>query len=722
MKKITIMLLAFALIFTCTACMAGEVTAAAGTSIITLNGNSITLDGSGATIDGSTITITSAGTYSIGGTLNNGQIKVDTQDSETVKLILEGVDISSSTSSPIYISNAEKTVITLAAGTKNAVKDGSSYTGQDATSGEPDAAIFSRDDLTINGDGSLTVNANYYDGITSKDDLNINGGIITVNSVNDGVTGRDSVIIKGGTTTIKAGGDGIQSNNDEDTTKGYISIEDGTINIISVADGVQAETSLTVSGGSTTIVSGGGAGNSINPDTNGNSRGIPGSDTRIDTSELSTGKGLKAGTALTVTGGTITIDSADDSIHSHGVVTINGGAIKAASGDDGIHAESNVVINGGDIRITNCYEGIEGADITINDGTIHIVARDDALNTPSGSGVTSTTAQPVSGQPGAGQPGQGSFETSGNMPLHINGGTLVVNAGGDGLDINGPITMTGGVVIVNGPTDDGNGAIDYAGSFKITGGTLVASGSSGMAQAPDSSSTQYSVMLTYAAAQSAGTMVHVETKTGESILTFVPAKAYQSVLFSLPQIASGTGYIVYSGGSSTGTATDGLYSGGTYTPGTVVTNFTISSIVTNAGSAGVKNPGAMPGNRTNGMPGDKTGGLPNSANGTTTGVTTWKTNNYLNNYTSGKTNWTTGSYLSSTTRSKTSWMTTRMVGNSTSSRTISVKNSIPVVTAGTPGFQAVGASNRIATGTFNANAVNPGGIMTQAPSPRIIPR
>ena len=361
MRTITVMLLAFALIFTVTACMAGEVTTATGTTTITLNGNSITMDGSGATIDGSTVTITSAGTYNVGGTLNNGQIKVDTQDTETVKLVLDGVDISSSTSAPIYIVNAEKTVITLSAGSKNTVTDGNTYTALD-TSGEPNAAIFSKDDLTINGDGTLTVNANYNDGITSKDDLKINGGIITVNAVNDGVRGRDSVVVKGGTTTIKAAGDGIQSNNDEDSTKGYVSIEDGTINIIAGADGIQAETSLTVSGGMVTISSGGSSNNaaSTNAGNNQNPMGNPGMNTNTATTDTASAKGLKAGVALVITGGTINLDSSDDTIHSDGSISISGGTINAASGDDGMHAESTLEINGGDISITKCYEGIEG--------------------------------------------------------------------------------------------------------------------------------------------------------------------------------------------------------------------------------------------------------------------------------------------------------------------------------------------------------------------------
>jgi hypothetical protein len=143
--------------------------------------------------------------------------------------------------------------------------------------------------------------------------------------------------------------------------------------------------------------------------------------------------------------------------------------------------------------------------------------------------------------------------------------------------------MTGGDVIINGPTADFNGALDYYGTFKITGGFLVAVGSSGMAQAPSTSSTQYSVMMTFPSAQSAGTMVHFESEDGKDILTFVPEKAYESVVLCSPELKYGSTYVVYSGGRSTGTVTDGLYSGGTYSGGTQITSFTISSVVTMAG-------------------------------------------------------------------------------------------------------------------------------------------
>jgi hypothetical protein len=554
-------------------------------SYIKLEGDSITFEGSGATVNGNIVTITSAGLYSISGTLNDGQIIVDTVDEETVVLVLNGADITYSTSAPIYVSNAEKTVITLADGTENHVTDGASYIFGGAED-EPNAAVFSKDDLTINGNGSLTVNANYNNGIASKDDLKITGGSITVNAVNDGIKGRDSIAVKDGTITINAGGDGMQANNDIDAEKGYVAIEGGTLDITAGLDGIQAETSLLVSGGDIAITSGGGSVEASSSGGGFGGRGMGGNPNKTDESA----KGLKAGVDLTITGGEIQISSLDDALHSNVRITINGGDILLASGDDGVHGDDVLTINGGVLNITQSYEGLESVIITINDGTIHLVASDDGINAVSGDDGTAVNGRPM--------PGPGNFE-SGDNYLYVNGGYIAIDAMGDGLDINGPINMTGGVVIVNGPTSNNNGALDYSGAFQITGGFLLAVGSSGMAQAPSTSSTQYSVLHTFPSPQAAGTMVHIETKDGEEILTFVPTKAYQSVLLSSPELENGSTCLVYSEGSSTGTVTDGLYSGGTYTAGTQVTSFTISGIVTGAGSYGGGFPGGPGGN----MPG-----------------------------------------------------------------------------------------------------------------------
>jgi hypothetical protein len=569
------------------------------TSQIILAGDAIEFYGSGAVVDGTQIAITSAGTYCLSGTLNDGQIIVNTKDEETVRLILNGVDISCSTSSPIYVKNAEKTVITLAEGTENLVTDGDAYIIEDSLiedseSIEPNAAIFSKDDLTINGSGSLTVNANYNNGVQSKDDLKITGGNITVNAVNDGIKGRDSIAIKNANITVNAGADGMQSNNDADEEKGYVFIESGTIAITAGNDGIQAETSLIISGGNITISSGGGSANSSsNIGQEGNTWGNWGNrgmDWDIGTdSDSSTGsaKGLKAGVNITITGGTINIDSSDDSIHSNDSITINGGNMILTSGDDGMHSDSTLEINGGEISITKSYEGIESAVITINDGNIHITSSDDGINVRGGNDGSSID----------GRPGQNEFTDTGNNHLYINGGYTVIDATGDGLDVNGSINMTAGDVIINGPTSDMNGATDYLGTFTVTGGFMVAVGSSGMAQAPGTSSTQYSVLINFSTQQSADTIVHIETEDGEEILTFVPTKTYQSVLLCSPELENGETYIVYLGGSSTGTVTDCLYSGGKYTAGTQITSFTISSIVTWVGSSGSGFPGGGKPNR-----------------------------------------------------------------------------------------------------------------------------
>ncbi len=542
-------------------------------SYIELAGDTITFEGEGTMVSGSLVTITSAGTYRISGTLDDGQIIVDTQDEETVYLVLDGVDITSSTSAPIYVSNAEKTVITLADGTENAVTDGASYVFEDADSDEPDAAVFSEDDLTINGGGSLTVNANYNNGITSKDDLKITGGTITVNAVNDGIKGRDSIAVLDGTITVNAGGDGLQSNNDEDAEKGYIAIEGGIFDITAGLDGIQAQTNLMISGGELTIVAGGGSIDS----SGGSAWGGPGMDGNPNNITESA-KGLKAGVNLSITDGVIQIDSLDDAIHSNDSIVISGGDVQLASGDDGIHADAVLTINGGDLNITRSYEGLESVVITINDGMIHLTASDDGINASSGNDGAEAGAQPMRGA------GPGGFE-SGDNYLYINGGYIVVNANGDGVDVNGSIEMTAGTVIVNGPTNDGNGPLDYLGAFNISGGYLVAVGSAGMAQAPSTTSNQYSVMYNFTSPQAAGTMVHIETESGQDVLTFVPAKQYQSVLLSSRELESGSTYVVFSGGSSSGTVSDGLCSGGTYTGGAQVASFTITGMVTGAGSS-----------------------------------------------------------------------------------------------------------------------------------------
>ncbi len=564
---------------------------------IALEGDTASSNGKGVTVDGGVVTITTPGTYSLSGSLVDGQIIVDTKgevdEGSTVRLILNGVTLANTVTAPINIVQAEKTIITLAENTQNSVSGGSNLADTDA--GYLNAAIYSADDLTISGSGSLLVDGTGQDGITCKDGLILAGGEITVNAVDDGIRGKDYLVVKSGVITVDAQGDGLKSDNDQDDEQGYIYIEDGTLDITSGGDAIYAQTDVLISGGTFTLVTGGGSSLAFDP-------------------SLSA-KGIKADVQVNIDGGSFDINAADDAVHSNDNIVINDGTFMIATGDDGFHADSLLEINGGSIRITESYEGLESAVININGGEIYISAEDDGINivggvdgsgmmmpgqgmggrTPPGGDFTQGDRTPPEGElpedgrpvlgemPQGGWPGQDNFAYTGSNLLSINGGYVLIDAGGDGIDANGSIKMTDGVVLVNGPTENMNGALDCIGSFTISGGFLVAAGSAGMAEAPDDSSTQPSLLLNFTNPQQAGTLVHIRTSAGAEILTFAPSKTYQSIAFSSVDLVEGEMYEVYLGGTSTGIEADGLYQDGVVTAGAQYTSFSISEILTRIG-------------------------------------------------------------------------------------------------------------------------------------------
>ena len=611
----------------------------ARSSFITLADGMVRFDGSGAEVNtkGDKVTITKAGTYVVSGTVSDAQIVVDVEEVGPVRLVLNGADITCSTSAPVYVKNAEKVIVVLADGTRNALTDGASYVFKDSDTDEPNATLFSKTNLTINGTGSLIVTANYNDGITSKDDLKIVSGNITITAANDAVKGKDCLGVKEAHLTVTAEGDGLQATNDTEVDKGFICVSGGVLDITAGADGIQAETTLLVSGGELDLVTGGGSANAPahtgdfgNTGGNwgqnqagggGHGRGstttttaapttpttptttVWSGETDTETTDGSdSAKALKAGSGVFIDGGTITIDSSDDSVHSNDSIQIDGGTLTLASGDDAIHADASVEINGGEIAISTSYEGIESNVITVNDGTIHLASSDDGIN-----GVTSVTGSSATGSAttgtawgqGGGQ-GGGMFGESGDAQLVLNGGYVFLDARGDGLDINGAIEMTGGTVIVNGPTESMNGALDYYEELKVTGGYLLAVGSTGMAEAPSDSSAQYSIMVNLDQVQAAGTLIHIQAEDGSDILTFAPTKQYQSVVLCSPVLQEGATYTVFLGGSCTGSAVDGLYSGGSYSGGTEYATLTISGMVTTSGAGGMMMPGGTHGGATQG--------------------------------------------------------------------------------------------------------------------------
>lgn len=512
------------------------------TCAVKLSDSGITVNGSGAKVSGKTVNITSSGVYELSGTCSDGKLCIEADDKAEITLVLNNASLTSTSGSVIDCEKAKTLMLYTNAGTENSLSDCSGYKTDDSA----DAAVFTRSDLILAGEGTLNINGVYGDAVKCKDAIEITGGKLVVNSEDDGVTGKDSVTVRGGELVINSGGDGVKSTNDTDAGRGFILIEDGEISIESGTDGIQAETSLTVEGGSITIVSGGAAadaeieasGEDWDFDKRGggfwNNQGTQSSN--ADTESI---KGLKASGDLTITGGDINVKSADDSVHSNSNVKITNGTLLLSSGDDGVHADGSLTVTGGTITVAKSYEGLEGKTIDISGGVIDITAADDGINAASGGS-------------GFSAPGQRNSENY----LSISGGDITVNAGGDGIDSNGDIAQSGGVLVVYGPTSSANAAMDYDGSYAMSGGTLIAVGSIGMAQAP---STLSQPCLAVSANASAGSKIEVKAG-GETILETTTPKAAQSLIFSCEEFKAGTEYEIYVDGklASTLTAEEGL--------------------------------------------------------------------------------------------------------------------------------------------------------------------
>lgn len=561
---------------------------------ILLSGSSASVSGTGAEAENGIVTITEGGTYEISGTLEDGQICVKAPD-EDVTLILKNVSVTSSSGSPFVILKANSVTLSLPDGTESTLTDSETYDSDE----DADACLYSKADLTIEGTGTLTVNANYKNGITGKDTLTIRNSTLSVTAANHGITGKDSLTAENASLTVQSGGDAIRSTNNEDGALGFIILTDCTLDLTAAEDGVQAETVLTIDGGSYAIITAGGSDGTIDEDTS--------------------AKGLKAGTQVTISGGTFDLDCCDDAIHSNGNVDISGGSFTLSTGDDGIHADDTVTVTNGAIDILKSYEGMEGVTVNIEGGDINIVSSDDGINVadgtssgfkgsfpggqnnsdgtlptppsdqdgtnggtpptpPTGQNVSdSSRPTPPSGQDGAadtntppapptdasgeapsdlpsmpegGFDGQQPGNAAGSSPCSVNisGGTIRIDASGDGIDSNGDLNVSGGTIYVSGPTNDGDSALDYDGSAAITGGTIVAAGYSGMAQNFGSSSTQGSILLT--ASSVTGGTITLTDADGNVLVEYTPEKNYNCVVVSCPELTEGGAYTLSLGGET----------------------------------------------------------------------------------------------------------------------------------------------------------------------------
>ena len=429
------------------------------------------------TVSDGVITITKAGNYKLTGTYE-GQIKVEAADSDMVRLILNNATITNSTGAAINVVEADEVVIYTASGTTNTVSDGSSYS--DTASGSPDAAIYSKSDLTLAGEGTLKVEGKYEEGIHTTDGLVIASGTLEVNAANTGIKGKDYVDILDGTITVTASQDGIKATNDTDGNRGWVRLSGGTVNISAGDDGFKAERVLEISGG------------------------------------------------------TLNITQANEGIEAQ-YINILDGTVNVTSSDDGINASYSTT--------STTTESASTSTTQTTQGNQSAQGNQAALQAPSGSAGQA----PAGGQApsGGGAGGGGTFEVV-DATINITGGTVTVNANGDGIDSNGTATLSGGTVIVNGPFTGGNASLDTNGDLLLNGTTVAAGNSGDMFEAPSTSSTSGYVKISNVSNLSAGTTVQVADSSGNVVANYKVTNSNTAlILVSSSKITKGESYTVY---------------------------------------------------------------------------------------------------------------------------------------------------------------------------------
>ena len=438
---------------------------------ITLSGSSASAESgaSGVTIDGSTITISAEGTYIFSGSLTDGQVIVDADDTAKVQIVLDGAGITSSSSAALYVKSADKVFVTTASGSENTLANGGTFTAIDDSN--IDGAVFAKDDITFNGSGSLTVTSPAGHGIVGKDDVKIAGGSLAITAAKHGVQANDSARFAAADVTIEAGTDGVH-----------------------VSDNADEET----------------------------------------------------GTA------------------SDSYFYIADGDIRINAGDDGIHADAQALVEGGSITVSSSYEGLEALEITVSGGDIDVTATDDGFNAAGGNSSSSDSNafgdDDWMGGKG-GFPDGGGFSNGGSDGnISISGGSIRITAGGDGVDSNGSVDISGGTTVVQGPSQGDTSILDHNGSASISGGTFIGTGGTGMGENFTSVENQGLITVS-TGSQSAGTTVTLTDADGNVIAEITPELDFTTVYISTEDMDPSGTYTLSAGSySETLQLTDGVYS------------------------------------------------------------------------------------------------------------------------------------------------------------------
>ena len=442
----------------------------------------------GVSVENGTITITSGGTYRITGEYS-GQVKIEAAKTDTVRLVLDNAKITNSTGAAINVVSAAEAIIYTAAGTTNTVADEANYaaTGDD----DPDAAIYSTANLTLTGEGSLSVEGAYEEGIHTTGGLVIASGTLEVNAANTGIKGKDYVDITGGIVNVTAAQDGIKSTNTDDESMGFTRLSAGSVTASAGDDGLKAPHTLEISGGTLNIEK--------------------------------SNEGIEA-QYINILDGDVTVNSTDDGINA---------SLKDSSSDTSSDTTSGTAAAGQQTQ-QNQNGQVQQA--------------------PAGGGAAPGGSQGSTGQnqnmpqpptdgtmPGG---GGGTFEVV-DAAINISGGTVTVNAEGDGIDSNGTATFSGGTVTVNGPAAGGNNALDSNGDLLLNGGTVTAGSTADMFEAPSSASTSGYLKITDSSALTQGSTVQVTDSSGTVVANYkITTSGVQLVLVSNKNIVKGQSYTV----------------------------------------------------------------------------------------------------------------------------------------------------------------------------------
>ena len=518
----------------------------------------------GVTVEDSTLTITKAGTYKLSGGYQ-GQIKVETADSDAVRLVLDNANITNSSGAALNVVNADEVILYSASGTTNTISDGADYTatGED----DPDAVVYSKADLTIAGEGTLKVNGNHEDGIHTSDGLVIASGTLEVNAANTGIKGKDYVDILGGTINVTAQQDGIKSTNDTDEGKGWTRLSNGTVTVNAGDDGFKASRVVEISGGSLTVEQSdeGIEAQYIN---------VSGGNVNVTSADDGMNASLKTSNSESTDSSENTSDTANQQQNNQQQGSIPGGQQSGTSNQQQQGMGQPPAMSGTSQDGTS-QNGASGTaqqqNNTQNQGNQNMgqppaMPGGNAQDGTSQNGTSGTAQQgmgqpPQGGMPGGG--GGGTFEVI-DAAINVSGGHVTVNAEGDGIDSNGVTTLSGGTLIVNGPSQGGNAALDTNGDLLLNGATVLSGSTADMFEAPSTNSTSGYLKLTNSSGFEQGSTVQVADSSGKVVANYKVTKSnVQLVLVSSSSIVKGQSYTAYTTTSAVDSNATSLASGAT---------------------------------------------------------------------------------------------------------------------------------------------------------------